>query len=357
MKRKVVHKRRTIHRKTKPKRFHHKVISFFKGDGGIYVIFILATLMAGSFALTGGILPNLNPNPPASSEVTIDPDSANQSSERALQLVDIKIKPTNTPTPTPSAPSLTPSPTTIQACLDKMVITMMIDLSLSMFNDNKIIALNTALDDFVGSLAPKTVVGGIAFGAPSSDFALDGIKGVKELSVYTSNKTNVAARFTDLEVGPGGGTYMRNGFQAAINRLKAYKSSREIGNLRFVSILFSDGVPEIMDDLGPSCLGGGKVDGVCWARQQDPRSTPYGLTSTNYITQMDGLVDKAYSVAIYDSEARGSGLTDDLITLLKTNATSGNKPYYQAIDLKDDRLLNKGQLTNFFRSIINDSCS
>ncbi|MEK7605199.1 MAG: hypothetical protein AAB478_01610 [Patescibacteria group bacterium] len=372
MKKKKSQRKHISHRakKRSPRRLHHRVISFFRGDGGIYVILLLGVTMAGAFALSGGILPQLNPNPSSADQVQIDEDSAKRSSESALQLVDIKIKPTDTPVPTPTenptssitpllTSSITPSPSTIKECLDRSVITMMIDLSASMGNDHKIDALNTALVDFTGSLqSTNAVVGGIAFGAPSAEYTLDNIEGVKLLSNYTSNKTNVTSRFTNLKVGPTGGTYMRNGYKDSVSRLTSYKSNHQTQNNHYISIIFSDGVPEILDDLNPTCLGGGKVDGVCWARQQDPRKTPFGLNSTDYITLMDGLVNKSYAVAIYDSRsaARGAGLTDELTTLLHTAASSSKAPYYQSVDLKNGPL-DQGELKGFFNSIVKDACS
>ena len=352
----------------------------YSGNGNIYVIGILGAVITASMFMVGGVFPSLpNPDPDATIAEIVGEPNPDGTTRQNLQLETFSfnklytptptLPPIDTPTPTisPSNPPTTPTPTiptTVEECLDRTVITMMIDLSASMGNDppsgnvRKIDALNNALNDFMSSLQPNTVVGGIAFGAPSSEFTTDNTSGVKHLSGYTSNKEITKERFTNLAAGPIGGTYMRNAYEVAIQRIKNYKAVKVDQSNRYINILFSDGVPEIFDGLGPVCLGGGYITGVCWARQQDPRSTPYGLTSTNYITQMDAVVDKSYSVAIFDSRsgARGAGHTTELTTLLKTAASGSSKPYYQAIDLKNGAL-DPGELRSFFKSIIDDSCT
>lgn len=320
-----------------------------RGNGSMYVLFILGTAMAGAFVLTGGLTPQLNPTPKAADQVEIDEASANRSSQDSLQLVDIKIKPTATPTPTPLP--LTPTPTQV-ACLNRTVITLMVDLSQSMLNDGKIGALNAAMADFTNSLNNETVIGGIAFGAES--FMTDNTEGVKHLMgyiTYGSDKNLVNQRLAQMTPGEAGGTFIRNGFQVTLNRVRAVKP--RYPGYKHVAIFFSDGVPEMFDYRTPTCYA---RDGeVCWARQQDPRSAPFGLNATDYTTQLKSEVDKVYSVAIYNSSpgTRGATLTPQLQTLLRTIATGGNSPYYQAVDLRTGQVRD---LTSYFRSIIDDVC-
>lgn len=291
MKKKTVTKRR-VHttRKKSPKKFHHKVISFFKGDGGIYVIFVLATVMAGAFALTGGVIPTLDPKPLASSQVTIDPDSANQSSESALQLVDLKVKPTATPTPTPQQPTATPTP-----CLNKIALNLVLDVSASMNNDNKIVQLNAAMKSLVNQLDDNTVVGAVTFAGPTS-FPSSGSITKLPFTRYADNKTLVSNSLTKLTAYNGNetdGTYMRNAFIRSINNLNASKTKYESQGYKFVSIVFTDGVPETKDwDDDCVVVTYGQYP-VCFARKQDPRTT------TDQTAIMKGLVSKVYSVGIY----------------------------------------------------------
>ena len=323
-----------------------------RGDGNLYVLFVIGSIMAGAFALTGGILPQLDPNPPASSQVEIDVDSAKRSSENSLQLVDLKIKPSPTPTPTS-----VPTPTV--ACLNQTVITFVVDLSASMGNDGKIGALNNAMSAFVSSLNSNTVVGGVAFGGETLRFgSTEGVANMLPYTVYGTNQTTVRNTLTGLSAGPLGGTFMRNGMQVALNQIRAVKPSYP--NYRHIAVIFSDGVPEMYDYRIPTCLvqeGVRNQDGfVCFAREQDPRSTPYGLTSTNLTTQMKAEVDKVYSVAIYNSTpgTRGATMTPNLIQLLQTIASGTSAPFYQAVDLRTG---SAGNLTSFFRTIVNDACT
>lgn len=311
-----------------------------RGDGNLYVLFVIGAVMAGAFALTGGILPTLEENPPASKQVEIDVDSARRSSENSLQLVDLKIKPSPTPTPT-------------VACLNRTVITFVIDLSSSMGNDGKIQALNQAMNAFTASLNNNSVVGGVAFGAESMRHGnVEGVSPMLSYTLYGTNQTTVKNTLTGLRNGPDGGTFMRNGIQVALNQLRAAKPNYP--GYRHIAIIFSDGVPEMFDYRNPTCYA---RDGeVCWAREQDPRAMPYGLTGTDLASQLRAEVDKVYSVGIYNSTpgTRGANLTSQLRTLLGTVASGGTAPYFQAVDLRSGSATD---LTSFFRTIVNDVCS
>jgi hypothetical protein len=279
----------------KPRRkLHHRVLSFFKGDGGIYVIFVLATVMAGAFALSGGLLPSLNQNPTASSEVTIDPDSAKQSSESALQLIDIKVKPSDTPIPSPTPTKVvTPTP---QACLNKVALNLVLDVSASMNNDDKINQLNTAMRNLVGQLKDDTVVGAVTFAGLTSFPNTAGSVTQLPFTKYKDNKKLVSDRLTKLTAYGGSetdGTYMRNAFQRSISNLNVDQATYVNQGYTFVTIVFTDGVPEtkFWDDDCVVVVNGSNP--VCFARKQDPRISP-DLTSS-----MKGKSSKVYSVGIY----------------------------------------------------------
>lgn len=357
-KRSTVRKRHVPARTKRPKKLHHRIISFFKGDGGIYVIFILATVMAAAFALSGGVIPTLSQNPTSADQVEIDEDSAKQSSESALQLVDIKIKPSPTPTPTLS-PTTTPGATItppVQACLNRTVITLMIDLSASMKQSGKAEALSGALGDFTDALfktKPTTYVGGTGFGAGAA-FSTDNTAGVKHIIGYTRNESLIRDRLVnDAVPGGEGGTYMRRGFDVALNRIKNYQSVHEQDNYRYVTVLFSDGVPE--DGSWGDCY---KIssDNVCWSRVQDPRGPTYSTSNATDLTaQLKSLNERVYTIGIYDSRtgARARSLTADLKTLLGTIASKNSSPYVQFIDLANN---NPKNLTSLFTTIVNDVC-
>lgn len=262
--------------------FHHKALSILKGDGGIYVIFVLATVMAGAFALSGGLVPSLNQTPSASSEVTIDPSSAKQSSKSALQLVDLKVKPTNTPGPT------------TQACLDKVALNLILDVSASMNNSNKISQLNKAMKNLVNQLKDNTVITAVTFAGPVS--FPNSLESVVRLpfTKYQDNKELVSDRLTELTAYNGiqsDGTYMRNAFQRSIDNLDANQSKYLDQGYKFVSIVFTDGVPETRDWNDSTCIV--QSGAVCFARNQDPRISP-DLTSV-----LKSRSSKVYSVGIY----------------------------------------------------------
>ncbi len=331
----------------KPRRkLHHRVLSFFKGDGGIYVIFVLATVMAGAFALSGGLLPSLNENPSASSEVTIDPDSAKQSSESALQLVDIKIKPSPTPT---LPPSPTPSPTqpapTPQACLNKIALNLVLDVSASMNNDDKIRQLNTAMKNLVGQLKDDTVVGAVTFAGLTSFPNTGGSITQLPFTKYKDNKKLVSDKLTKLTAYNGGetdGTYMRNAFQRSLNNLNVDQATYANQGYNFVTIVFTDGVPEtkIWDDDCVVQVNGSNP--VCFARKQDPRISP------NLTTQMKEKVSKVYSVGIYSG-------TRETQTVIYNEA----KKLLSAIASKSDYAKNSNKPTaidSMFKEVLNSVC-
>ncbi len=273
-----------------------------KGDGNLYVLFVIASVMAGAFALTGGILPTLEADPPASKQVEVDEASVRRSSENALQLVDLKIKPSPTPTPTP-LPIATSTPVPPVACLNKIALNLILDVSASMNNQDKINQLNLAMKGLVGQLKDDTVVGAVTFAGPTSfpntTGNLTGTITQLPFTRYRDNKALVINRLTTLTAYSGSetdGTYMRNAFQRSLNNLDAAQASYESQGYTFATIIFTDGVPEtkFWDD---DCVV--QVNGslpVCFARKQDPRISP-SLTSS-----MKSRIGKVYSVGIYSGQ-------------------------------------------------------
>lgn len=239
MKKKNYQRKRIVHRakKRSPRRLHHRVISFFKGDGGIFVILLLGVAMAGAFALTGGILPQLNPNPSSADQVQIDEDSAKQSSESALQLVDIKVKPTNTPAPTPT-PTLTQ-----QQCVAQSAIAVVVDVSGSMHTidvgqtKTRIARLKDALKSFLNNFSTETAVSLISFE--------DSAKVLVRFGKLGQNKTTLISAINDIPDDSSGATNMKDGLDKAITQLSDAKIAYPLYNQ--YTVFMSDGLPESGD--------------------------------------------------------------------------------------------------------------
>lgn len=316
--------RRRVHttKKRSSKKLHHKVISFFRGDGGIYVIFVLATVMAGAFALTGGVIPTLNPKPSAADQVTIDPDSAKRSSESALQLVDLKIKPSPTPTAPPQA-----TPTRV-ACLNKIALNLILDVSTSMNNNDKINQLNLAMGSLVGQLKDETVVGATEFAGLAS-FPGSATKVLLSPTKFntSTNKSLIKTSLTHLSVqtdSSNDGTYMRNAFQTALSNLKSAKNTYASQGYKFITILFTDGVPETQY-TDHNCEGQEfpEPNYLCFSRAQDPR--------TDLTNSMKSTSNKVYSVGIYSGTRELQAYTQAIqllsdIASSPTYATSTKSP-------------------------------
>ena len=364
---------------------------WLEGSGGAYVILILGMVAAASYLITGGLLPDIEKNPVNPEHVQIDDTSVNADRD-TLQLIN--LKPISTPSPTPfgslsgtpppgsgtpgigtpgigtpgiGTPGIgTPSPGVgtpgippPQACLNKTVVDLVIDTSTSMNNSNKLTELQKALGLFVQTLSDGTVVGAQKFGGEEiSEDGLQGADSVLDFTQYSgSNKTLISSRLTGITANTGAGTFMRNGFRLALRKISAAQdNTNTYDGYRFVTIVFSDGVPEVSGYSGSQCLAEDTNPYVCFAKDQDPRGLPYGPNSTDYTSQMERRADKVYVVGIYDSTpgARGAGLTDELIALLQTIASGKTTPFYQTIDLKSG---SAGDLTDFFNNIYQGICS
>lgn len=340
----------------------------FRGNGNLYVLIILGTAMAGAFALTGGFSPQLNQTPSAADTVLIDENSANRSAEKNLQLVDIKIKPSPIPTRVPTAtqiPTLTVT-TTPTACLNKTAILVLADLSASMQFDNKTAELRNALRILRDKLQPETGIGLYAFGSYSDpNFVYAGTRGVREIvamNKYRDNKDRFDPAVNSLVEGGLGGTYMRPGFQVAIDRLnRAQERTTYFNNYQYVTIVFSDGVPERMGgDIYPD-----KTLGECTPER--PVNTPPYTYQKCFAQELDPRPDlvaelkresKVYSVVVYDTRngeddsyfVSPVDRNDRLRTLMKDVATSPTSTYY------DVEVRGVNRLANIFQGIVEGIC-
>ncbi|GIW61355.1 MAG: hypothetical protein KatS3mg089_0207 [Patescibacteria group bacterium] len=317
-----------------------KILSFFQGEGGIFVIFILASIMAGAFALTGGLTPVLNPAPSSQDQVIIDEDSAKRSNEKSLQLVDIKIKPTDTPTPTPSStPTLTPTPQ--QACLNKTVLTLILDVSTSMNANNKMGQLNDALKNLISQLNDETVIGAIEFAGLASFPNTNGANTLLPYTRYKDNKSLIQSRLSNLQVHTtslNDGTYFRSAFTRAINNINAVKGMYASQGYNFVTIVFTDGVPETQY-TDHDCLVEINNPYICFSNKQDPR---YDLTD-----RLKSISNRVYSIGIYSGQRERAVLTQAKQLL----ADIASKPSYTK---SSD---NPAAITSLFQDTLSTVCN
>jgi len=281
------------------------------------------------------------------------------------------ITPTGNLSPSPGV-SQSPTPSIpLQACLDQTAVALLIDLSYSMGEpSSKMSALNSALDLLNSRLRDNTVVGAYAFG-PYPDyngngdisFNYQGNGGVKQIFPfrrYIENKATIDSQLGGLSRGGIGGTYMRNGFEVMIEKIQEAKQTYPGYN--FVTILLSDGVPELGDDdpvvkeywnRGQGfptvvCFGN-----KCFAKNQDPRAWS-DIGTSNLITPLkNASKDRViYTIAIYGTVWPDTQFKPYLEDLLTEVAGSSSSPAYQFIDNT-----NYTQLSTFFNRILDDSCS
>jgi hypothetical protein len=307
---------------------------FFKGEANMFIIAILGAVVATSFLLVGGVTPSLK-TPDAATRV-VEPNFPSDTREKrnSLQLQTfgyVVAAPTTTPSPVPTEPP--------QACLNNTAINLLVDLSYSMQNGSKDVYLRNALGVFRQSLQPNTVIGIQAFGAYR---AWD----ILPFTQYGGNETRVQNGINSLTPGSTGGTFMKSGYDLALSKIRPAKTTYP--NYRFVTILFSDGVPEVSGHAGTQqCIAEYNVGTyVCFAKSQDPRQ--FGLDGV-----MKQEVDKVYSVAIYDpNSGRDAYMIPHLRDLLRDVASGRETPYYQ-----ETTTANATQLTPIFQSIIKGICS
>lgn len=239
------------------------------------------------------------------------------------------------------------------SCLSKTAINLVIDKSASMGNvggtlegsKTKMIVLKEALNQFLTFLSQQDqdfYIGMDVFGAPGigNGGALTELDYVK----YAGNKSLIENEINSLTVGPSGGTYMRKGFEVAIAKTKAAKTKPELAGYKFVTIVFSDGVPEAEGQRGSACVAesGSGSSYVCFAKNQDPRTSPSRVTEIKQDT------DKVYSVVIYNdkSGSRGFSLNNQLLTLMKDIADDPDSDYFF-----DATTSNPSELNAIFQAI------
>lgn len=227
------------------------------------------------------------------------------------------------------------------ACYGNTAINILVDKSLSMNNNNKMSVLKSALSQFVtsvGNANSDIYIGIDVFGAPENPpggayTELDFVK-------YATNQSLITNKINSLSVGVGGGTYMRKGFEVSIAKINAAKARPELQGYRFVTVVFSDGIPEVSGHWGSQCSAqAGTLQTssyICFAIAQDPRTSP------NRVTEMKQITDKLYAVVIYssDSGTRDYPLNSQLIQLMRDIADDPDSTYYFDATTSDVNELN-----------------
>lgn len=241
-------------------------------------------------------------------------------------------------------------PTAQEACYGKTAVNILVDKSLSMNNNNKMQVLRGALSQFVNSLGDVNediYIGIDVFGAPQNppEGAFTELDFVK----YADNEALITNKINALSVGVSGGTYMRKGFETTIQKIKLAKTKPELQGYNFVTVVFSDGVPEVSGHFGDQCVASatGANGDICFAKAQDPRVEP------SRVTELKQLTDKVYSVVIYsdDPQSRDFPLNGELTKLMRDIADDPDSTYYF-----DATTSNVGELTNIFQTIPQTIC-
>lgn len=308
--------------------FSHKLSSFFRGRGGIFVILILALVISGAVAMTGGVMPKISSTAQPGQVGNVATGSA-VTNEKTLQLTDLKFQ-AGTPTPTPVA------------CLNKVALNLLLDVSTSMNSDGKIGQLNQAMSNLVGQLQSQTVVAATEFAGPAS-FPTNGTKILLPPTRFdtATNKTTVTNALTKLSVqtdSSNDGTYMRNAFSTGLTNLTAAKNTYASQGYKFITILFTDGVPETQY-TDHNCEVEFPNPYLCFAKVQDPR--------TDLTASMKSASNRVYAVGIYSGARELQAYTQAKQLL----ADVASAPTY-ATDSKDPKAL-----TTLFGNIINSVCN
>lgn len=305
-----------------------------KGDGNIYVISILALVMAAAFALTSGLRPQFDETPTNAQEVIIDEDSINNANENSLQLVDLKIKsfPTIVTTPATS-PALTATPTPV--CGDQSIVAVLVDTSESMIQNGKNVALENALKNFKNNISPNTVFGLFAFGD-------NDLRPRERLSFAILSQQYGYDRIISEFKYPSGGTYMRDAFVDLNLRLDAVRTNPTYAGFRTSVVFISDGVPEVVPCVPSQTRGGACVSGVRnYSLAQDPTTSP------NIIQTIKNKGINIYTVGIFNDNDLAANRE---LKVLLQGISSGTSYYKQSNDTASN-------LESLFSEIGRNVCS
>lgn len=308
-----------------------KLVKFFSnGDSSIYTLLILAVILSIAYSLTGGILPRLDNRQP-SVDQNLAVDKSKNDSKNSLQLSELKGEQANETKVLP------------QACTNKLALNLILDVSASMHNENKIEQLNKSLNTLVNNLSDDTIIGATIFAGLNTYPDTQGVKVLLPFTKFNINKDLIKKELTTLKAGNGSksdGTYMRNAFLESIKEIKKNQTIFSQDGYKVVTILFTDGVPEIQSTSYNNCVV--KVEGakkVCFAKEQDPRP--------DISTSMKSL-SKVYSIGIFSGERETQPIIyNEAIKLLIDIASDPSL----ALNNKDSNLIN-----NMFDQTLESFC-
>ncbi|MBI2443406.1 MAG: VWA domain-containing protein [Candidatus Levybacteria bacterium] len=244
----------------------------FRGDGTAYALFLFAGVALISYFLTGGLLPHIEKRVQNPNVVSLGDTSA-LADKSSLQLVNIMPVGSDViPTPNPQQ----------QECLENKAFTFLLDVSGSMAQDNKIDELKNALNNFLALMQDTTAVSIIIFDGDSEETP-GGAKLLAPFGYYKDQQDSIGGLVNGLY--PRSFTHMRTGFQLASSTLSSAMSLPQFTDYDHKLILFSDGVPETVEDENRA-----EADGL-----QDGQSSSY--CEVVFIKEGDGSDARCFSVA------------------------------------------------------------
>jgi hypothetical protein len=238
------------------------------GSGNAYVIAIIGAVAAGSYLLTGGLMPRIEQNPINPQHVEID-DTSIAANKDTLQLVNIQPKPSATPTSPQLTPQLTP---TSAQCIDNAAVAIVVDTSGSMHaidpgqTKTRIQRLKEALKDFLTFFKPDDSAISLI------TFANEGAVAVP-FGKLSQNGVTLNTAIDAIVDDGGGSTNMKAGLEKAIGELDAAKITYPDYNQ--FTVFMSDGLPESGDCKYRQYSGTDGYDNgpYNWYTSGDPKTT------------------------------------------------------------------------------------
>lgn len=277
----------------------------------LYLVVIAATV-GFAYYLTGGNLPSsksstYTTNNPGTQEIVFQ--QTNDPSKKNLQLQTFTVK---------------------NACVSKIAVDFLIDVSGSMRSNNKIEKEKEALRAFTAKMTNDSVIGIQTFSDTGN------IKERLPLSYFKDVKRQVESTINGLS--PLGGTHTRSGFELANQKLADAINQNKFPGYKYNLVFLSDGIPEMAGATDCVARSGTR----CFARAQDPRepiNIPQGIK---------GLGVDIYSIAIISpTEAAFEVPLKQLFRDVSSDPDSSY--FYESADGEN--------LTNILNSVFTNICN
>lgn len=296
------------------------------GIGYLYVLLSMFLIGGTGFLLSGGFLP-VDPNGPGGpptlppyfsaadwgEQKMIFPTNINRPADRNLQLKTFRVN----------------------TCGQKTALTLLIDISGSMEQDNKLEKEKTALRALTKKLTVKSVIGMYTFSRNAQEQV--------PISYYGDVKDQVNDKINALE--PDRETRTRDGFSLVKQKLTEVMSTNKYPGYKHSLVLLTDGVPEIPPEQPRTCIfeAFDPVYGSnrCFAIEQDPR------TPTNLPADIKGMGVNIYAVGIYSQSTTDKQFYPYLSSLLKEIASTPDN-YFESIE--------GGNLDKILNEVLNNIC-